>query len=185
VKTKVAFAVLTVLCSMAFVGPVSAVTLTTSSSSFMGTIVPNVPSSPTDEATYINALNSLAPGGGGVVSGQTLTRSANTLCFPTCPDVTTAGSVTNESGSSTNIDVTGFTYLLAKYDAAQGGGLVWFVGGLSGLFDVQATFGTCGAQGCGLSHWALFGPTTTVPEPSTLLLLGSALVGLGVYARKR
>jgi hypothetical protein len=44
------------------------------------------------------------------------------------------------------------------------------------------------AQGVGAnseSQWITFPPSTVVPEPSTYALLGSGLMGLGAFARRR
>jgi hypothetical protein len=59
------------------------------------------------------------------------------------------------------------------------------------LFDLSAWNGTDDLELTGfwpdqgaISHVSLYGGTTTVPEPGTLLLLGSGLFGLALYGRK-
>jgi hypothetical protein len=61
----------------------------------------------------------------------------------------------------------------------------WYLFDLSG-WDGMETLELSGFwpdQGA-ISHVTLYGGTTTVPEPGTLLLLGSGLFGLALYGRK-
>lgn len=159
-------------CFLGFASQASAISLTEASPEFMGSIIPSVPSDPEDEVDYINALKDLAPGGSTTVGKNDIDRSANVLCYSNCPDASPFGSVKDESGSNTGNFGSGFTYLLVKYG---GGALVWYVAGLTGDFDVPATF-----DGKGVSHWSLYG----VPEPNSILLVGFALVAVGIAGRR-
>lgn len=164
-----------------------AITMNQASPQFLGIIDPDIPASEAAEATYINFLIGLDPTTSGTYSGQEITRSANILCFPTCPGATATGSVKDESESNSGNFGYGFTYLLGKYDATRAGALVWYVAGLTGEFEIPQLFGNCGSlgnpAGCGLSHWALYNPGTSVPEPSTPLLLGLGLA-FAFFGRK-
>jgi PEP-CTERM motif len=179
-------AVVVAVCSLGLAAQVSAISLTTSSPQFLGVITPDG-GSPETEAAEINVLidPTQVPLGSTdvLIDGQLYDRSTNSC--GTCPDATAVGSVANETGNNTGDFGSGFTYLKAKYDAAQAGALVWYVAGLTGTFDVPSEFGTCGETGCGLSHWLLLNPGgNNVAEPSTTLLAGLAFAGIAFFSRK-
>ncbi len=93
-----------------------------------------------------------------------------------------SGAVRDESNTSISLG-TGYLYLLAKYGNNKVPGTsgpafyVWYVGDLSGDVSVPAK---------GLSHISLYDPAGShVPDGGlTVLMLGSALAGLGMIARR-
>jgi PEP-CTERM motif len=186
---------LVIACSMGLASQVSAISLTVGDSLTLG-LTPGEPSSPTDEANYINFLIDMVPGttSGGPSSPPNYTRTSNILCFPLCDDATATGSITDNSQNNTGSFGSGFDYLLGKYDGPNGGDVIWYVAGLTGTFDIPQQLAPnplCTQGSCGLSHWALFNaddghtsPTDKVPEPSTLLLLGAGLIVVSRFARK-
>lgn len=102
------------------------------------------------------------------------------LNLPTAP--TLLASADSFSGSSITGIASGAQYLTLHY------------GNLLGLRNVTAAFGC--STGCesftgyttqGLSNYRIFGtaPTSSVPEPATLGLLGAGLLGLGLSRRRR
>jgi hypothetical protein len=191
---------LVMACFVGLASQASAVTLTSSSGEFLGVIVTGEPSSTDQEVIYINDLVGLAPNGtatidtgaGGSNEPHNFTRSGNTLCYSTCPSATATGASSSGSNpSATGIDVTGFTYLLAKYDGPNGGDLVWYVAGLSGAIDITPDLAgnpICTTGSCGLSHYELFNSTghatPSVPEPSAFFLLGFGLLTLRIMSKK-
>jgi hypothetical protein len=85
----------------------------------------------------------------------------------------------NGTGTSINLGSGLYTYLFAKYDGPNQGSIVWYVGNLSGMITIPATWGQYG-----LSGWTLFGPGGAVPDGgTTAMLLGTAFGALGIARR--
>jgi len=157
----------------------SAMALSTSSAEYIGYINPNVPSNPASEVERINELITLALGDSVSFDGQTITRDGP--YNGVTPMATLAGAIKDETGSTT-VDVTGFEYLLGKYDAMGAGALVFYVGDLTGNQTLPGTF-----SGNALSHWSLYNATgSSVPDGgTTAALIGLGLVGMSFIARRK
>jgi VPDSG-CTERM motif len=166
--------------SLGFFDPVTL----TGDSHVVGTVSPGAPASPADVADYVNFMitmgtnTSVAHDFGGAEGIQNFYRTTNT--FGSLPTASATGAV---SGTGTTIDLNAlgtFTYLFAKYDGQNDNSVVWNISGLTGVITIPAD----GPLGYGLSGWILFGPTGTVPDGgTTVMLLGAALGALGMARR--
>jgi hypothetical protein len=159
------------------------VDLTTASSSYVGSITPNVPANPDDEEDYINFLRTLGTGTTSLAANnaydQTFVRSGNAL--PGLPEADFSSKSDNDNTDFSLIDFTG--YVLGKYDAENAGAWVWYLSDFTGDITVPSDFG----GQYGLSHTSFFGGTpTNVPDGgTTAVLLGLGLVALSLINRRR
>ena len=151
---------------------------------YLGFVNPGLPAGDAQTASYVQTLIDLAPGATlgtppGATNDNYFERSLNV--FANLPD---AEFGVKQDNSNATIDVTGWTYLLAKYGVGSNaaGTHVWYVGDLTGVVDIPATF-----EGNGLSHSTLLtGGGTTVPDGgTTAVLLGLGLVAISFIARRR
>jgi hypothetical protein len=169
-----------------------AIALTIGDAQYVGNVIDGIPSSEVLEAGYINWLITLAPGVGPVQLPGTdpandeiydRTNSPASLTG-TFPQAILDGALKVESRAHADIDVTGFTYILAKYDASKpgAGAHVWLVSSLT-VVNLPANSGQHT-----LGHYTLFnanGAFQPVPDGgTTLILLGGALIGLGALRRR-
>lgn len=171
-----------------------AVSLTTGSTQYLGLIDDGIPSSPSLEASYINNLIGITPGltpTTQTIGTETYTRSINPCPVGGCPTPTAVGSFKldrDEGPDAVNpvihlgIDVTGWTYLLAKYDGPRYGSAVWYVGGMTGTVDIPENLPF--ANQYQISHYSLYNPTSVPEGGMTLMLLGGALLGLETLRRR-
>jgi hypothetical protein len=154
------------------------IALTFNDGHVVGTVTPVTPASPAARADYINFMIALAPGGAGVLDGNTITRSTN--LFGSLPAADATGALTGSS-TTINLGAGGFTYLFAKYDGQNDISFVWNVAGLTGNITIPQD----GPLGHGLSGWVLFGGGGNgVPDGgATVMLLGASLGALGMLRR--
>jgi len=116
---------------------------------------------------------------GALVTIDPITGAIATIINPTFSVGAVGGMTTDFStgisyfgtGSGTGNDGNAGTSSLYSFDLYTGGSSL--IGSFSGLID----------QGQGLS--GLAASTSAVPEPGTLMLLGSGLLGLGIFRRRK
>ena len=164
-------------------GPVTLVDpLLTSDPLFVGWYHPPEPADPLDEVAYINELIKHVPGDGEVQVGDFYyDRSASPLDGPLPLAILADAIKDDDPVIGANIDVTGYTYLVGKYDGRNAGALVWLVSGMTDPVILPAKWGPSTKQ-YGLSHYSLY---RSVPDGgATLVLLGGALMGLAALRRK-
>jgi hypothetical protein len=156
----------------------------TGDSHVVGTVTDGSPASPDAHAAFLNFLITMGTNTtvvhnfGGSFGTQTLYRTTNT--FGSLPSVVAATAVSG-TGTTINLNTLGtFTYLFAKYDGQNDKSVVWNISGLTGILTIPQD----GPDGHGLSGWILFGPTGSVPDGgTTVMLLGAALGALGMARR--
>jgi len=189
---KKSMAVALAVCSMGFASQVSATQLLAQDSDprYLGMIIDGIP--PSDFLQFVNNLLSLpANSPTQVIGTETYDRSPNNCPGPGGPACAAATDGTKTDGASSAINVTGYEYLWGKYDAANAGAYVWYVGGLT-LAEIPQNLGNCGqGSGCGLSNYAVINwdeggtPPQQIPEPASLALVGLSLAGLALTRRRR
>ena len=167
----------------------SATTLTFGDQYSIGSIEPGKPDSDAAQVPLINKLIDLNTGNNQVVNmvfqgsqgDYTFDRLANFDSL--VGNVTDVGSSKFENLVNSTFDVTGFTFLLAKYGNGVPGtadSTAFYVWDVTGLTSATIQFSA-------LSHVSLYNPTTTnVPDGgTTAVLLGFALVGMSFIARRK
>jgi len=144
----------------------------------LGTVVSGEPASPASEIVYINHLLGMGLNSTDSLGGHNYTHFA--IDTSSLPAAVTGGSTKDETGDN-HVNVTGFLYLLGKYDGPNGGDYIWYVGNLSGAQTIPTT----GFGRFDLSHWSLYNPGTSVPDGgTTMAMLGISLLGVEALRRK-
>jgi hypothetical protein len=156
--------------------------LTIGDAYYIGRINDGIP--PSGEVNYINNLITLAAGTTETTIGtETYDRIDSTFAGTLLAAVPT-NAFKDESGSN-SVVVTGYSYILGKYDQDSAGSYVWYVGGLSGSQSIPSSINEKD-----LSHLSLYnvsGGSGQHPVPdggSTVALLGGALMILAGVARR-
>jgi len=159
----------------------------------VGTVIPGEPAGIELEVGYVNQL--LSMGADETVTLINPINDKSNTYATSGTDYVGSVSLTNafkldgdlspgEPNPAFTLVGSGFDYVLAKYDGPQGGSVVWYLGGNS--FELPETsFGlweNTAGEGFEISHWTGF---TSVPDGSTTaVLLGIAMVGLGLAGRR-
>ena len=155
-----------------------AATITQLSPEFVGYVIPDAPANPLDNIGYINHLKSMLPGTTDTGEGQTYHRSTNNLGYPNMPS---AGSLLDaqDVDIAPTLTLTALSYIIAKYDADNAGGMVWLLG--PGTYTLPQKFDN-GNQ-FDISNYRIF--STSVPDGGTAIgLLGLGMLGVA-YLRRR
>jgi hypothetical protein len=160
----------------------------------------------TRDAAAVNLVLDLPLGGYSGPTDPSYFRSTND--FGSLSDAVTAGAQVSGgslivSGNLASLTLSqSYQYLIVTYDGPNGGGIVWYTGGIASGTNLEFAryaypTGTGANQHMventtttqyGITHWTLLNPTTSptsVPDGgSTLLLLGSALIVIAALQRR-
>lgn len=173
------------LCAGAVSVPVGAA-VTLDSTWLIGTVVNSTPSNPSDEVSYSNQLISMYNSdpnitGPILVGTETFTLAIGANVAPEDLALVVLGGYDKIDPPIIPYVTLPFAYdyLYAKFG---GFGALFWLGGETTIEGISLA-PPVGVEGGGLSHYTFFNPTR-VPEPGTLLLLGSGLIGLVVFGRK-
>lgn len=159
---------------------------------FVGYVVPPEPASQTYEEQYLANLITVDAGEKQTIDGYDYNREASLLASLPDPDLYTY--VKYESAPTHLLfNSDGSAYILGKYDGPNGGDLFWLINNSAGSeYIIPSKWGP-GTKSYGLSHTSIFwttegpgpGPEPVIPEPTTLILLGSGLAALAFLRRKK
>jgi hypothetical protein len=183
-------ALLVSVASMALGSQAFALSIDLSDLRYLGFIDPSTPASATQEAISINDLRGVLPAGEpvpvladidgtGAVTGADVGRTG--VATTGTPAATATGATQGIAPSGTSINITGYSYLLAKYGTTAH---VWYVAGLTGTQSIPLNEpSSLGGQG--QSHYSVYNPGTSVPDGgATVALLGLGLAALAMVRRK-
>jgi hypothetical protein len=163
----------------------SAFAITLNDPGVVGTVTDGAPADTDSEVVYVNTLLSLAANVTTTIDGELYKTSSTDYTG----SVSATGAVKmNTTDAGFSLTVSGYTYVLAKYDGNNGGSVLWYLNGAT--FTLPETseplWTNPGGEGYGISHWTGFGGTPpSVPDAgSSLALIGVAMAGLGFMRLK-